>query len=195
MVSLFEGPATASPGESIEAQVNTTATNSGDVAAGEFAIGFYLSTDPTITTDDTLLIGGREFVSSLAAGQQVEIPTNMLIPEDFPAGTYYLGVLLDEFDAVPHECDENNNFAAIPIEILGPVCGNDSCDLDEGCEACPTDCGECPLPNEACPVISAGGAIANTGSFGTVGQLAISTIFGTSMTVQQGPVPCWSNSP
>jgi cysteine-rich repeat protein len=38
-------------------------------------------------------------------------------------------------------------------DIPGPVCGNDRCEVGEGCAGCPVDCGVCPgCPNGVCEV-------------------------------------------
>ncbi len=117
---LLSGPETAAPEEAIGADVSATAQNGGDTAAGQFAVGFYLSTDDIITTDDILLVGGREFEDGVGAGANLSVTifSGMQIPSGITPGGYYLGAIVDELDAITDECDETNNTAAVPITIV-----------------------------------------------------------------------------
>ncbi len=117
-VDSFTAPSQAEPGEAVGDQLGVVAGNQGDEDAGGFSVGLYISEDPVITTGDRLLIGGREFVGSLGAGSVYDVPlyAGMSIPGDLTPGDYYIGVLLDEFDAVP-ESDETNNYDSLPIYI------------------------------------------------------------------------------
>ena len=110
-------PANVVRGSAVGSLISLTISNVGQTDAGSFFVGFYVSSDATITTADTLLIGGRESVSGLAAGASVVVP---VAPADIPAnvalGQAFLGVILDEFDVIP-ESDETNNTDALPINL------------------------------------------------------------------------------
>ncbi|MGA1194652.1 MAG: CARDB domain-containing protein, partial [Kiritimatiellia bacterium] len=125
-VASFTGPAQANPGEVIGSVVDLVVTNAGSVAAGAFSVGIYLSTDAVIATNDTLLIGGRE-QSLLGLNPEsswgLGVSTQAKIPPGTPAGVYYLGVLLDEYDEV-EESNKANNTAKQVIEIV-PAPGAD----------------------------------------------------------------------
>ena len=118
-VTLFSAPAVADPGEPIGDQIILQIRNNGpdDISDG-FSVGFYISTDDQITLSDRLLLGGREFATPLAAGQEIEVPLfdGARIPDDFPLGLAFLGVIVDESNQVA-ESDETNNTAASPINV------------------------------------------------------------------------------
>ena len=99
--------------------IQNAVKNIGTAAAGPFYAGFYLSADTTITISDTL-IGTRSYSSGLGAGVAgANEDTSVIIPSSVPAGTYYLGMILDTANAVA-ESSENNNVASstVPVTIL-----------------------------------------------------------------------------
>ena len=115
------GPSTAVSGDTLQSLVSATLTNNGDSKAELVSVGFYISEDSDITTDDTLLLGGREHVT-VGPGDVVDVVINgTLTLPDLTPGMYYLGILADEFDSFA-ECDETNNQASLPIEILAAPC-------------------------------------------------------------------------
>lgn len=115
------GPPMVVPGEALQSRIGATVENTGHVDAGDFFVGFYISSDPEITIADQLLIGGREYISSVAAGDAVPVPINgsMTVPPGWPLGTAWIGVVMDEFDDV-YECDEANNTSAIRVIVNSP---------------------------------------------------------------------------
>ena len=115
----LSGPSSAVRGGVIGNLVSLRIRNNGPVDASiGFSVGFYISTDPVITTSDQLLIGGREFVAYLRAGQETPVPLygGARVPTNSPIGNVFLGVIVDEFGAVV-EGDETDNTAAMPIMI------------------------------------------------------------------------------
>lgn len=89
-------------------------------------VGFYLSTDATIDSGDTLLVGGREYISALGAGENTtfNVYSGAKIPYDIPLGDYYLGVLVDDDDSVDESIEDNNDDAysgQITIEAGDPL--------------------------------------------------------------------------
>jgi hypothetical protein len=117
IVHRFElsGGSTIGVGEDLDARVVAEVANVGTSASGSTFAGYYLSSDPVITTSDQLLIGGRDDVPALSPGSLFSVPTTMQVPS-WPAGPAYLGILVDEFNAVP-ECDETNNTKVIPVTV------------------------------------------------------------------------------
>lgn len=86
---------------------NLVIENQGDLGTGSFALGFYLSTNRNITTNDILIeeveldnLPGR---SSLRLSPSID-----LSQQNLPVGTYYLGMIIDHRDQVT-EFDENDN--------------------------------------------------------------------------------------
>lgn len=88
------GPATASPGSAITVTDTVTASAAGG-AAPEFYVGFFLSADPVITEGDRWI--GSRWVGGLGAGGTTSASTIVTIPADLPPGTYYLGMIVDNF--------------------------------------------------------------------------------------------------
>jgi hypothetical protein len=94
-------------------QVTTEFTfmNLGTANSGNFNIGFYLSSDKTITTADKLI--GTNFNASVSAGGVVTGSRTLTIPSNLAPGYYWLGVLLDKDEAVS-ELSESNNGLHLP---------------------------------------------------------------------------------
>jgi len=102
-------------GETID--VFEAVENTGVVAAGSFRIGVYLSTDSVVTSLDTLL-GSRSVLAldsamTSGAGQSLDVPAGT------EAGTYYVGVIVDDLGALAELNEANNTLvAATPLEIV-----------------------------------------------------------------------------
>ena len=118
-------PQSASPGEVIGDRIEVYIQNDGTSHTDSFSVGFYISTDTIIATDDNLLIDGREYLSSVAAGDTVEVllSAGASVPENLQPGNYYLGVLVDESNTV-QETNEEDNYFVQPLSLLGWVCGD-----------------------------------------------------------------------
>lgn len=84
-------------------------------------MGVYLAADKRRSSADPLLIGGREFVKGLAAGQVYQVPMvgSNQIPTSIPEGTreYYLIVVADEDDRVAESDERDNESAPWPIQV------------------------------------------------------------------------------
>lgn len=110
------------------ASVSFTIKNTGEVEASGFNVGIYLSTDRTVTKEDTLWTAilacsyndflcqnGSESLSLEANGKR-EVRTSLLkLPDSINVGTWYAGVIVDTNNSVA-ESDETNNLSSI-IEI------------------------------------------------------------------------------
>lgn len=102
--------------------MNTTIENNGVVGAGYSYVGYYLSTNTTITTGDILL--GTDYVSPLSAGASsaesfsIDVTTN---PNVTP-GTYYFGYIIDHQNAVAESNESDNTWVwgGNPITVPGP---------------------------------------------------------------------------
>ncbi|UCE41771.1 MAG: carboxypeptidase regulatory-like domain-containing protein, partial [Candidatus Aminicenantes bacterium] len=117
--SSFEAPSSASAGDTIGGSVNADVRNQGapDAYTGDISVGIYLSPNPEITTSDMLLWKGRLSIAPLSGGTAtVPIPADLQIPTTVAAGTYSIGILVDEFDMIAEQ-NEDNNFASLEITI------------------------------------------------------------------------------
>ncbi|MFC2160732.1 carboxypeptidase regulatory-like domain-containing protein [Acidobacteriota bacterium] len=108
----------AASGDIIGGLVNISVSNLGDDSyAGDVSVGVYLSTDNVITTGDILLWNGRTTVTAPTGGT-TSVPLNpqMQIPTTVSTGDYFIGVMVDEFDAIAEQNELNNStFASISI--------------------------------------------------------------------------------
>jgi hypothetical protein len=111
--ALVSGPTSASRGSSVT--IDFTFMNIGSADSGEFNIGFYLSTNDTISTGDRLL--GSNIGASVGDGGVVTSSRTLTIPSDVSPGTYYIGILLDR-DGDVVEFDDGDNGLAQPRTIL-----------------------------------------------------------------------------
>jgi hypothetical protein len=114
--------------------VSAAVTNTGSVAAGQFNVQFYLSTDPVGSADDVLIplangggnsvtvpgVGGNTFVNLAATLQLPSAP-----PAGFVGVYFYVIMKVDSSNQV-QETDETNNFGQagvgldyLPIQIVG----------------------------------------------------------------------------
>lgn len=129
LMGTLECPPEAAAGEQLGSNLGVTVTNEGTWDAGEFLVDLVISSDTTIPVqpanysanygEDVLLEGGREGVDALGPGstQTVTLYGPNTIPADTPAGTHYLGLVVDSTTVVG-EYDENNNTANCEITII-----------------------------------------------------------------------------
>jgi subtilase family serine protease len=102
-------PSDVMPGGTV--QLQTTIRNEGDLSAGTFKLGLYLSTDEEITVDD-LRIGQRTvFQLGIDFGSASSAP--YIVPGSVVPGDYYVGAIADFQNAVA-ESDEDNNALKAP---------------------------------------------------------------------------------
>jgi len=81
---------------------------------GGYRVGYYLTKESRATTAD-FLIGSTEFLE-LAAGDTVSQPLSLIVPSDLPAGSYRLGLIIDD-DNRQSEISENNNLRMTTLTL------------------------------------------------------------------------------
>jgi subtilase family serine protease/ribosomal protein S20 len=106
IISAVSGPANGKAGSPVV--ITDTVTNKGTKAATGFYVAYYLSSDPVITSTDTVVY--YRYVPSLAVGASNTGSITYNIPNLSP-GTYYLGAIADVFNFLV-ESDEKNNAKA-----------------------------------------------------------------------------------
>jgi len=80
--------------------------NTGFTDATAFEISYYLSSDLTISDEDTFI--GSSRISSLAGNTTASGTQMVSIPDALPVGDYYLGAIVDSNNAIA-ETNENDN--------------------------------------------------------------------------------------
>ena len=105
---LSFGPNTVDAGQSI--QVSEAIFNQGLADSSAFRVGIYLSADATITTSD-ILIAVRNLPSLPIGITSAVSGVTTFIPSNTPGGTYFVGIIVDDLDAIV-ESDEGNNALA-----------------------------------------------------------------------------------
>lgn len=90
--------------------------NDGFGTGETFRAGIYLSEDEVVESDDTYL--GSCDVNGLLSGASMVCPGAAALPPGVTAGTYYLGVIVDDLGAVLESDDTNNTRAADSGTIL-----------------------------------------------------------------------------
>lgn len=114
VVTSLSGPSTGTIGGQIT--VSVTVANQGSTDAGAFRLGFYFSTDSTITTGHTYSGWYCNF-PGLAAGTTDLCSGPIGVPLSLTPGTYYLGAIADDLGQVA-ESNENNNAR---VADTGPI--------------------------------------------------------------------------
>jgi YD repeat-containing protein len=105
----------AAPGTSIPITVTDTMQNAGDGTTGiGVNVGFYLSSDDTITTSDTFL-GYRGYIG-LSGGAESTDSTTVNLPS-WAEGPYFIGAIADYDDRCYWESNETNNASTEPSPI------------------------------------------------------------------------------
>jgi|GEM_PF-2525311 len=110
---LFDGgettsafsPVAACPGAELD--VHCTIRNAGTVPSGQFEVDFYASQDSEISAADHF-IGST--IMSIGGEQSAACDWFGPLPDDLPAGQYWIGWIIDARDDVA-ESDETNNIA------------------------------------------------------------------------------------
>lgn len=106
---LYSGfsPTTVTAGSTTFSAYNDV-RNTGTASSGGFYVSYYASTNTTITTFDYLI--GTQYVSSIDAFNWKDANWSGTFPSGIPAGTYWVGWIIDSGSNVT-EFDEDNNVA------------------------------------------------------------------------------------
>ena len=101
-------------------------TNQGNTdVTGSFFIRGYISTDATISGDDFAQeIGNATQTGNTPAGSSMGFSGGIVIPNNFPAGNYFLILRVDDTNMVA-ETNENNNIKATAFNFGGFISGPD----------------------------------------------------------------------
>lgn len=93
-----------------------TFENNGRDTLEGVSVGFYLSTNDRITTQDRLI--GTTSLGTISRGDVATLTLPVAIPADLQSGdTYWLGIIVDRLDQIG-EFSEANNAAYYPIQIV-----------------------------------------------------------------------------
>ncbi|MCF6212223.1 MAG: S8 family serine peptidase [Gammaproteobacteria bacterium] len=119
MTALSTPSTDANTGETIT--VSSTITNQGTTeTTSTFYIGYYLSSDVTITTADTRI--GSRYIYNISEGASFTRTTAVTIPANLAVGTYYLGAIADYTDRQVESNEDNNaRVATSPLQVIKDV--------------------------------------------------------------------------
>ncbi len=92
--------------------VDDVVCNEGNLTAGAFRVGYYLSVDEQITPSDVLL--GTRVVASLGVGQDDPAGTLLTIPPGTVPGDYWVGIIVDDLYSVPENDEDDNDHMVDP---------------------------------------------------------------------------------
>jgi hypothetical protein len=120
VVTALTAPTTGTIGGLING-MSVTVKNQGSATAGSYQLGFYWSTDSTITTGDV----SSGWTCSMAAqnpGASQSCTGQVGVPPSLSPGTYYLGAIADDLQQVTEINEQNNARAADtgPIVLTPP---------------------------------------------------------------------------
>ncbi|MEW5765995.1 MAG: CARDB domain-containing protein, partial [Acidobacteriota bacterium] len=115
-VPLFVPPVLMSgPGQTF--YVTETTRNAGTLPAGPTVTRYYLSTTRPVDPATAVVVGQRS-VPALAPGEESQVfEAPFTVPENLPAGTYYLDACADADGAVI-ETNEGNNCASSRLSLV-----------------------------------------------------------------------------
>lgn len=112
-------PPVAAPGGSVF--LRSVIQNRGSANVFDIRQGFYLSTDETIDATDELL-GFLDW--DVAFEDALEFDVQADLPADMPAGTHWLGAIIDDTELLDEQFEDNNAAkypAPLVIQQLAPI--------------------------------------------------------------------------
>ncbi len=108
--------ATTPPGGLFTVEVTYRNAGSADTGGGYY--GYYISTDPIITTSDRLLVWGS-LLDAIPANGSRTLTSSLQVPTDLAPGTYYFGVVSDYTNRISETNETNNASNAIAFTVAG----------------------------------------------------------------------------
>jgi len=116
--SVYTGASSVEAGNNIQVSYSGHATGVGTIS-GSFSLGFYLSSDATVTAGDQLL--AQRVGTWATTGGDTFIGTNYTVPVPVSTapGTYYLGFWADDTGAVAESNETNNTALHHPLTVTG----------------------------------------------------------------------------
>jgi hypothetical protein len=129
-VSALTAPATGVIGGTLTS-ISMTVENLGSTPTGAFRVGFYYSTDATISTADVYSGMRCGYPAGLNASSSDTCSGPLDIPASLTPGSYYLGAIADDSSTV-NESNESNNTRATSstISLSGSSCSPGGADGD-----------------------------------------------------------------
>lgn len=112
---------------------NITVRNQGNASADRIFIGYYLSLDQNITTDDYLLELGQDYIARLGAGAQ-KIESGSFSLGGIPNGDYYFGAIVDHTNSASESNEQNNSCLVNTTQIKVGVVIDGEPDLAIDCQ-------------------------------------------------------------
>ncbi len=110
-------PSTGTIGGTI--QLSASVVNQGALSAGAFRLGFYFSSNSTISTADVLFATCN--ASGLVPGGSFVCSGPVTIPSSLPPGVYFVGVIADDQGAIAESNKTNNTAVTGPITVTGAL--------------------------------------------------------------------------
>lgn len=114
--AIFDASTVGAPGESIA--VTRLLSNVGVADAPSFEYAYYLSSNPTISSDDILI---TRMNGSLLEGEDDFAVEVIRLPSGVEPGTYYLGMLLDPDLRIEESTRSNNAVLGPQIQMYEPT--------------------------------------------------------------------------
>ncbi|MFN0243836.1 MAG: CARDB domain-containing protein [Planctomycetota bacterium] len=106
---LAFGPPQVLPGGAV--QVQSVVRNEGDLSAGAFQVGIYLSDDAAVSVDDRKIGERTIFQLGIQFGSASSAP--IPVPATIPPGDYFVGAIADIHGAVEENDEDNNVLVAL----------------------------------------------------------------------------------
>ena len=117
VTSLSFTPGVVTPALGDQVTFSDTVKNQGVVAAGAFRVGFYLSSNPVVSSGDILL--GSRMINGLAVGDSSTGNTVVTLPAGLGPGSYFVGAITDDESVLTELFITNNVFTApSPIDVV-----------------------------------------------------------------------------
>ena len=126
--NLSLGATTVAPGDILNYNFNLQNIGN-DIAAGNYQIKAYISTDQTLSAND--IQDGIVPTGNTAAGANISVPGASTIPANLPQGDYYLILIADDGNAIAESNESNNTIVStntFTVQGTTPPTGN-SADL------------------------------------------------------------------